>query len=117
MDYCRGCSGTCCTGQGSEPCTCPELPVCGGCGSRFKAWGDEQPADRERCANCQPEPPTAEQRIFDTITELAARWHRAAAGPPADHAHGRMEGYVQTISLLLDEPVANIRLALNDGAL
>lgn len=23
-DYlCRGCSGTCCTGIGSEPCTCP----------------------------------------------------------------------------------------------
>lgn len=21
---CRGCSGTCCTGQGSEPCTCPD---------------------------------------------------------------------------------------------
>lgn len=21
---CRGCEGTCCTGQGSEPCTCPE---------------------------------------------------------------------------------------------
>lgn len=26
MSYCRGCSGTCCTGVGSESCTC-EDPV------------------------------------------------------------------------------------------
>lgn len=23
MSDCRGCEGTCCTGMGSEPCTCP----------------------------------------------------------------------------------------------
>lgn len=24
MSYCHGCEGTCCTGVGSEPCTCED---------------------------------------------------------------------------------------------
>lgn len=27
MSYCRGCDGTCCTGSGSEPCSCEPREV------------------------------------------------------------------------------------------
>lgn len=59
---------------------------------------------------------------LDTINELAARWQRANAegsvhGPRTLHTHGRMEGYVQAISLSLGVECKEVRAALESGLL
>ena len=95
------------------------LPRCAGCNHRFKPWEDE-PADPTRCSNCQPAPiERAAEHVLTTVTELAARWHRADEDytDQTHHTHGRQEGYLQAIALLLGQPVANVRLALKDGSL
>jgi len=61
--------------------------------------------------------PELAQTIVDTVTELAARWHRASEEAFTHHTHGRQEGYVQAIGLLLGQTPRTVRDALTKGEL
>lgn len=54
---CKGCSGTCCTGQGSEPCSCPdpdaELTLTEA-SDAYQAAQDVIDIHLLRCSVCQP---------------------------------------------------------------
>lgn len=57
-----------------------------------------------------------EARTYDTIRELAARWHRVGLSG-TDFANGRGEAYAQSISLLLNQPLEDVKRALETNAL
>lgn len=76
MSYgCRGCDGTCCTGIGSEPCTCPPPP------ERDELYPDRtgqhgKHCTRPDCTGTCLVTVTVEWRALEAFYE-AARWGRA----------------------------------------
>jgi len=72
-------------------------------------------------ATVEPTPgdtdPAGEEIVLQTITELAARWHRHAADTGDQFVAGMRNGWAQAISLLLDVDSRAVLAALEAGAL
>lgn len=97
MSDCRGCGGTCCTGEGSEPCTCEPRSTKPGMAAVYRAL--VAPLDQAQVCYWIAVELRAE------INGLWASQHGAVSGRPGkreiDRREARIEGMKWALALAL----------------